>query len=262
MMENVIIDAPERIEDTLEDFKLNCVDAEKNYTAARIKLCRDPKSGKPILFYAQELVRNFRDQHDPFGKRHIIKVFTPSNLTAVADSTLESKFNDTILAFKPRVNDYSPLTDIHSQAMNLFLDEETATFVSDIGINVNGLGEDFAGIESVAANPYLEDLSMDASRLKQELAELRQQYLNIKEVMAGEFVNYVDPKLVSEEVFDRALAQEKVPQGYIQTYLVLRERIRALESEVGQVNTAVFAETSTHIRLPKLLEEKHVLPQL
>jgi len=68
--------------------------------------------------------------------------------------------------------------------------------------------------------------------------------------------------LVSEEVFDRALAQEKVPQGYIQTYLVLRERIRALESEVGKVNTAVFAETSTHIRLPKLLEEKHVLPQL
>ena len=72
----------------------------------------------------------------------------------------------------------------------------------------------------------------------------------------------VDPQLVTEEVFDRALAQEKVPQGYIQTYLVLRERIRALESEVGQVNTAVFAETATHIRLPKLLEEKHVLPQL
>ncbi|MFA7710425.1 MAG: hypothetical protein WCY30_04900 [Candidatus Neomarinimicrobiota bacterium] len=261
-MENVIIDVPERIEDDIEGFKLDCVDAEKNYTAAKIKLCRDPQSDKPVLFYSQELVRNFRDQHDPFGKRHIIKVFTPSNLTAVADSTLESKFNDTILAFKPQVNDYNPLTDIHSQKMNLFIDEETARFVSDIGINVDGLGEDFAGIESVAANSYLEDLSLDASRLKQELAELDQQYLNIKEVMAEEFVQYIDPKLVSEEVFDKALANEKVPDNYVQTYLVIRERIHQLEGEVGKVSTAVFSETSTHIRLPKLLEDRYVLPKL
>jgi len=261
-MDNVIIDVPERIEDDIEDFKLDCVDAEKNYTAAKIKLCRDPQTGKPVLFYSQELARNFRDQQDPFGRRHIIKVFTPSNLTAVADSALESKFNDTILAFKPKVTDYSPLTDINSAKMNLFLDEETATFLSDTGINVDGLGEDFAGIESVAANSYLEDLSFDASQLKQELSELKQQYLNIKEAMAEEFVQYVDPRSVSDEVFDKALAMEKVPDSYIQTYMVLREKIRQIESEVGKVNIAVFTETSSRIRLPKLLEDKHDLLKL
>ncbi|MBU4443622.1 hypothetical protein KJ656_00850 [bacterium] len=263
MMDNIIIDTPERIDSDIEDFKLDCVDEEKNYTASRIKLCRDPENDKPVLFYSQELARNFRDQSDAFGKRHIMKVFTPSNLTAVADSTLESKFNDTILAFKPRVHDYLPLTDIHSQKMNLFMDEDTATFVSDIGINVDGLGEDFAGIETVNANPYLEDLSQDAGKLKIELYELKKQLLNIKEMMADEFANYIDPRSVSDELFDQALANEKVPQGYVQSFLSIKEQIRRIESQLGEVNTAVFAETSSRIRLPKLLEGRaHELLQL
>lgn len=253
-MENVIIDTPERIDQDIEDFKLDCVDDERNYTASRIKLCRDPQNDKPVLFYSQELARNFRDLHDPFGSRHIIKAFTPANLTAVADNTLESKFQDTILAFKPKIPDYSPLTDIHSQKMNLFLDEETATFVSDIGINVDGLGEDFAGIQSVESNPFLDDLSINASHLKTELADLRKQLLNIKEVMADEFTEYRDPRTLSDELFEQALAHEKVPAGYVQTYLALQEQIRNLEAQLGQVNSEVFAETSTKIRLPKLIE--------
>jgi len=253
-MENVVIDTPERIEQDIEDFKLDCVDDAKNYTAAKIKLCRDPENDKPVLFYSQELARNFRDQRDPFGRRHIIKVFTPSNLTAVADSTLESKFNDTILAFKPKIQDYSPLTDVHSQKMNLFIDEETATFVSDIGINVDGLGEDFAGIQSVESNPFLDDLSINASHLKLELADLKKQLMNLKEVMANEFNNYVDPRCVSGELFEEALAYEKIPQGYVQTFLSLKDQIRHIESQLGVVNTEVFAETSSRIRLPKLIE--------
>ena len=262
-MDNIVIDIPERIEDDIEDFKLDCVDEEKNYTASKIKLCRDPENDKPVLFYTQELARNFRDKSDPFGKRHIIKVFTPSNLTAVADSTLESKFNDTVLAFKPKVRDYLPLTDIHSQKMNLFMDENTATFMSDIGINVDGLGEDFASIETVNANPYLEDLSLDAGKLKVELYELNRQLLNIKEMMSNEFVNYIDPRVVSDELFDQVLANEKVPEGYIQSYLSVKEQIRRIESQLGEVNTAVFAETSSKIRLPKLLEGRaHELLQI
>jgi len=253
-MENVIIDTPERIDQDIEDFKLDCVDDEKNYTAAKIKLCRDPENDRPVLFYSQELARNFRDQRDPFGKRHIIKVFTPSNLTAVADSTLESKFNDTILAFKPKIHDYSPLTDVYSQKMNLFIDEETATFVSDIGINVDGLGEDFTGIQSVESTPFLDDLSINASHLKTELADLRKQLLNIKEVMADEFDHYIDPRGVSGELFDEACANEKIPQGYIQTYLSLKEKIHGIESQLGLVNIEVFTETSSRIRLPKLIE--------
>jgi len=253
-MENVIIDTPERLDQTIEDFKLDCVDDEKNYTASRIKLCRDPDNEKPVLFYTQELARNFKDPRDPFSRRHIIKAFTPSNLTAVVDSTLENKFQDTILAFKPKIQDYSPLTDIHSQKMNLFVDEDTATFISDIGISVEGLGEDFAGIQSVESNPFLDDLSVNASHLKAELADLKKQFMNIKEVMADEFDNYVDPRSVSDQLFDQTLAGEKVPDGYIQTYLALKEQIRNIESQLGQVNTEVFAETSTKIRLPKLLE--------
>ena len=86
-MKNVILDIPERIEDQIDVFKLDAVDEEKNYTAAKVKLCREPDTNKPIVFYSQELARNFKNPKDPFGKRHLIKVFTPSNITAVADNS-------------------------------------------------------------------------------------------------------------------------------------------------------------------------------
>ncbi len=253
-MKNLIIDTPERIDDDIEDFKLDCVDDEKNYTATRIKLCRDHNNDKPVLFYSQELSRNFRNRNDPFGKRHLIKVFTPSNLTAIADDTLENKFNDTILAFKDQIHDYAPLTDIHSQKMNLFMDEDTATFISDVGVNVDGLGEDFQGIETVESNPYFEDLSENASRLKIELFELKQQLLNIKSAMSDEFNQYIDPRSLTDEDFDNLLANEKVSDNLIQAYLSVKDQIKNIESQIGQVNSAVFTETKSKITLPGSLE--------
>ncbi|TVL98086.1 MAG: hypothetical protein CV087_21800, partial [Candidatus Brocadia sp. WS118] len=221
-MKNVIIDVPARIEDRIEDFKLDAVDEEHNYTAAKVKLCREPDSGSPVVFYSQELSRNFKNPNDRFNRRHLIKVFTPSNVTAVADNSLQQKFQDTILAFKPKIDDYSPLTDIHSQSMNLFMDEQTAQFLNDTGINIDGLGEDFQSIESVSATPYMEDVSFNANHFKTELRQLQARYLLIKEEMAKEFEDHIDPRMVSDEVFARALAQENVSQGYVQTYLNLR----------------------------------------
>ena len=86
---------------------------------------------------------------------------------ASADVALERKFKDTILAHKSVITDYSPLTDIHSDAMGLFVDEDTATFLSDIGINVDGLGEDFLGIESVSATPYMEEVAVDVRKTQE-----------------------------------------------------------------------------------------------
>ena len=148
---NVVIDIPDRIDQDIEDFKLDAIDDEKNYTASRIKLCRDPENEKPILFYSQELSRNFKNPNDPFSKRHIIKTFTPENIEAVADVTVEHKFKDTLLAHKDFVWDYNPLSDIHSGSMNLFMDEDTAGFMEDVGIRTDGMAEDFQSLESVEA---------------------------------------------------------------------------------------------------------------
>ena len=53
MNENVVIDLPERIDDRVEDFKLGAAEDEKNYTTAKIKLCREPETDNPLLFYTQ-----------------------------------------------------------------------------------------------------------------------------------------------------------------------------------------------------------------
>ena len=254
MNENVVIDLPERIEDRIEDFKLGAAEDEKNYTSAKIKLCREPETNNPLLFYSQELIRNFKDPRDPFGKRHLIKVFTPSNHQAVADTSLESKFKDTVLAHKDRIVDYSPLTDIHSHDMNLFIDEDTAQFMDDVGINVDGMGEDFQSIESVSASPFHEEVSYDAMELKKGLRSLEIKLSDVKRLMADEFEEYTDPQLLTDEEFNERLAKENISSSLTQDYLSTIEQISRLKSQLGELSSAVFSEISTKIKLPKAIE--------
>ena len=256
MNENVVIDIPERIDDQIESFKLSAAEDEKNYTSAKIKLCREPETDKPLLFYSQELSRNFKDPNDPFGKRHLIKVFTPSNHQAVADTSLESKFKDTVLAHKDRIIDYSPLTDIHSHDMNLFIDEDTAQFMDDVGINVDGMGEDFQSIESVEASIFHEEVSFDAMELKKELHMLEIRLSEVKRMMADEFEEYTDPQIITDEEFNERLANENISSSLTQDYLSTNEQINRLKSQLGELSSAVFSEISTKIRLPKAVELK------
>lgn len=252
MNQNVVIDRADRLEDEIEGFKLDAVDDEKNYTAARLRVCRDPENQQPVLFYSQELSRNFKDPQDSFSKRHLLKAYTPGQFQASVDEVITGKFQDTILAHKGKIHDYSPLTDIHSDKMNLFLDEDTAQFMEDSDIRIDGLSEDFQGIESVSSTPFMDDIARDASQLKRELADIRGKYEVVKEQLADEFEEYLNPRTVSDEVFGEALARQgHMPQHLVQSYLSLRERMTELESQLGQFQSAVFSETSTRIRLPR-----------
>jgi hypothetical protein len=254
-MNNLLINTPERIDDDIDGFKLDCVDDEKNYTVSRIKLCRNIEDDKPLLFYTQDLTRNFRDREDPFGKKQIMKVFTPANHEAVADVTLTKKFEDTVLAHRNSIKDYNPLSDIHSSNMVLALDEMTAEFVSDIGININGLSEDFSEMESVEATPFLEDISVDATRLKEELQFLQGKLLVIKDQIADGFEDCVEPRKLSDDDFAMCLATENVPDGLVQRYLEVIEQLDRVKGQLGEVNTVVFRETSTKIKLPERIKE-------
>ena len=255
MNNNLIINTPERLEGDVEDFKMDCLDDEKNYTVAKIKLCRDIKNDKPLLFYSQDLTRNFRGETDPFGKKQILKVFTPSNHEAVADISLSKKYSDTVLAHRNKIKDYSPMTDIHSDSMKLFMDENTAEFVSDIGINVEGLSSDFTEMESVEATPFLDDVSIDATKLKEELIFLKERMIIVKNQMADTFEDYEDPRKLTDDEFALCLARENIPDGLVQHYLELKEQIDGVKGQLGEVNTAVFRETSSKIKLPERIKE-------
>jgi len=254
MKNNLIINTPEKIEGDVEDFKMDCLDDEKNYTVAKIKLCRDIKNDKPLLFYSQDLTRNFRGETDSYAKKQIIKVFSPANHEAIADVTLTKKFEDTVLAHRNEIRDYSPLTDISSQNMKLFMDEGTAEFVSDIGINVDGLSEDFTEMESVEATPFLDDISIDATRLKEELFFLKERMTVVKDQMADTFEEYTDPRKLSDDEFALCLTRESIPDGLVQQYLELKDQINGVKGQLGEVNTVVFRETSTKIKLPERIK--------
>ena len=58
-MDNIVIDKPEKLDADIEDFKIEAVEESKNFTASPIRLCRDPESEEPVIFYTQELIRNF-----------------------------------------------------------------------------------------------------------------------------------------------------------------------------------------------------------
>ena len=253
-MNNVIIDYPQRLEDEIEGFRLDAVDDEKNYTAARLRLCRDSKEGNPVLFYTQELSRNFKDPRDVFGKRHLIKVFTPGRFQAAADEVITGKFQDTLLAHKGKISDYSPLSDIHSTRMNLFLDAPTAQFLEDEGVRIDGLSEDFEGIESVSATPFMDAVAHDASLIKRELAGLQGKLSFIKDDMA-DYLEGINVRHVGEDVFAEALAKApKIPADMVQSYLSIRERMNRLEGQLGHVQSTIFQETAPKIRLPRAID--------
>ena len=254
MQTNVVIDSPQRLEDEIEGFKLDAVDDQKNYTAARLKLCRDSQEGEPVLFYTQELSRNFKDPRDSFGNRHLIKVFTPGRFQAAADEVITGKFQDALLAHKSTIPDYSPMTDIHSTRMNLFMDAPTAQFLEDEGIRIDGLSEEFNGIESVSATPFMDGVAHDATLIKRELAGLKGKLAFLKDDLA-DYLGDINPRYASEDVFAEALAcTPKVPANLMQSYLSIRERMNKLEGQLGHVQSTIFQETAPKIRLPQAVE--------
>ena len=206
---------------------------KKNFTAARLRLCRDPDTENPVIFYSQELNRNFKNPNDQFGKRHLLKTFTPSNALASADIALEHKFTDTILAHRKKIDDYSPLTDIHSNEMNLFIDDDTATYLSDVGVNVDGFGEDFQEMETVNATPFMEEVAIDAGRLKAELGYLRKELRLVKGKMAEEMNEEIDLLSMSEDKFNKILAMHRISDALVQRYLALLDKIRNIEAQTG-----------------------------
>jgi len=146
------------------------------------------------------------------------------------------------------------MTDISSKNMKLFMDEGTAEFISDIGINVDVLSEDFSEMESVEATPFLDDISVDATRLKEEMYFLKSRMDVIKDQMADTFDEYEDPHKLSDDDFALCLARENIPDGLVQQYLELKEQIDGVKGQLGEVNTVVFRETATKIKLPERIK--------
>ena len=249
-MDNIVIDKPEKLDSDIEDFKIEAVEESKNFTASRIRLCRDPESKEPVIFYTQELIRNFKNPHDPFGRRWVLKTFSPENAMAAADVTLERKLIDSILAHKPQIPDYSPLTDIHSNEMGLFLDEDTAVYLSDMGINVDGLGEDFTGIETIPATPFMEEVAYDAGKLKSELWTMRAELQKVQQAILDEIGDQRELASIPAESFDLVLAEHRISDALVQKLLELKSRISTLEVQLGQSSSVVFSETVTKIHLP------------
>ena len=159
------------------------------------------------------------------------------------------------MAFKNDIPDYAPLTDVHSSSMKVFVDENTAQFVEDIGISLDGLDADFSEMESVQVTPFYMEVAGDASKLKEKLSYLNLQLNRIKESIADEFDDYLDPKTVTDDEFTSKMALENISQSLVQRYLEAKEQKETLESRLGVVNREVYNETTKKIRLPEKLKE-------
>ena len=253
----VVIDTPERIMQDTEEFRLDCLDREKNFTLAKLKLTRDPETEEPRLFYSQQLIRNFKNDDDPLNRKMFIKAFTPSNVDACYDTTLDQKYTDSLLAYKPVIHDYNPLSDIHSQEMRLFMDDETATFLSDSDVSIDALKEDFLGIESVSATPYHVDLGYDTSRLKQELSGHISKMASLKIEMQKQFSNGMNLTDLNNEEFERIIANNHSSSGLVQTYLSLKDRIDSIKSRIGILNEELITDTRLQVRLPRLRSDHY-----
>ena len=76
----------------------------------------------------------------------------------------------------------------------------------------------------------------------------------VKDQMADTFEEYSDPRRLSDDEFALCLAKENIPDRLVQMYLELKEQIDGVKGQLGEVNTAVFRETSTMIKLPERIK--------
>ena len=257
--DGVVIDTTDRIKEDIEEFRLDCLDQEKNFTISKLKLTRDPETEEPRLFYSQQLIRNFKDDDDPLNRKMFIKAFTPSNVDAAYDTTLDQKYTDSLLAFKSHITDYNPLSDIHSQEMRLFMDEETATFMSDSDVSIDALKEDFLGIESVSATPYHVDLGYDVTKLKKELSGHKSKMASLKLEMQKGISNGIDLADLNGDEFESLIAKHQVSSGLVQTYLSLKERINSIKARIGELNDELITDTRLQVRLPRLRSDSYAV---
>jgi hypothetical protein len=253
MQSNLKVNREDKISQDIEDFKLNCLDEKKNYSTGKLKVTRDAKTEKPLLFYTQEMVRNNRAESDPFSHRQTIKIFSPSNLEAAADSALEFKYKDTLPGLKTSIPDYGAMTDISSSKMMLFADENTCEFMENVGISVESLGDDFTSIESVPASPFVEGISRDTTHLKQQLQVKKTQLDTVKSSIMDE-VDF-DLSGLCDDEFHMRIVQEKISDHLIQNYLWMREQVGSLEERIQTLNREVYKENSTKIKLPERIKE-------
>jgi len=140
--------------------------------------------------------------------------------------------------------------NIGYSSMGLFLDEDTAVYLSDVGINVEGLGEDFTGIETVSATPFMEEVAFDAGKLKSELGTMRNELRKVQQAVVDEIGIERDSISFTDESFDLLLAEHRISNALVQKLLELKSRISSLESQLGQASSVVFSETVTRIHLP------------
>jgi hypothetical protein len=246
-MKNLIIDTGDRLDKDIQEFKVSAVEKEKNFTSARIRVCRDPKTLSPMIFYSQELNRNFKNPSDPMSMRHIVKSFEPDHVNASTDTALEFKFNDAMLAHRSRIDEYNPLTDIHSNEMNLFVDEDSATYLSDMGIDIDHVGDEFQEIQSVEASPFVLGVAGDVYALKRQLADAEQKLSEVKIAMLDEIgIN----SNIDDAQFETLISQHRISASLVQQYLMHNDRCNKHRKQLSQANEAVFSETITQINLP------------
>ena len=92
--------------------------------------------------------------------------------------------------------------------------------------------------------------------LKRELHSLEVRLSDVKRMMADEFEEYTDPQMLTESEFKERLAKENISSNLSQKYLILKEKIESVKSQLGELSSAVFSEVSTLIKLPKAMEVK------
>ena len=137
------------------------------------------------------------------------------------------------------------------------MDEETATFMSDMDVSVDALKEDFLGIESVSATPYHVDLGYDVTKLKRELFVHKTKMASLKIEMQKGIRNGIDLTDLNDDEFESLVANHEISSGLVQTYLSLKERINSIKARIAELNEELITDTRLQVRLPRLRSDHY-----
>jgi len=244
----------DEFEPVQQNFRFQAAQRRENYAVSHVSVQETPK-GEALLCLEREISRPYRrpeERFGTFGSVYELQTYTPETFIASMQDVLNKKVDITALSFDKQIESYAPETDIHHRNQKIYVDEQAARLLGDLGISVDaGFREDFNSLESVGVIPGQMDAIDTAHLLKEEYRRLKRDF-DALEAEIERTLNRGSQGL--ERInFRRLSTQEKlslIPTAYQAHYADLLGRMNGLWEIIYRAKREIVDENFQRMSIP------------
>ena len=208
------------------------------------------QNGETYLVRSRNIQRPIHNPSDTFSHA---KLYSPTKATsesiaAVTMVVQEKKVADTVLPYERNVKEYNPESDVVSDNNVLIVDRNAADMIENIGLNMEGISNEYEGIESIAPNVYQSNLVDDIVVIKRDIRDVMSrismlmQYYRSRGELSGEVYSIRQLYSIENESLPVDLARELAD-------------FSGLYGKYMELQRVIINETAERIKIPDMFME-------